>query len=341
MKKLLPLFVLLFCLQLSAQKFDNALSYLEFISDEQTTISKTMWRYTQAIAQSKNDKSIESRHNALIKSMDKAIARISTAESFGDSGFKEKVIANLTLNKKLLNHEYAEVLDMKKIAEESYDDMEAYFMAREMANQKMEEAQNEFEIDYYKYAADNNIDIIESETDLSKKIKLSNLVFDHYNEMYLLFFKAQINEIYLNRAIDAQDVNAIQQNADALISAANEGLNKLSSINLYENDASIVKSTEKAFQFFIEEAQNEIPKIVDFLVLSESFEKINAAIEDTPKRKRTKEQIDVYNKKVKEINKGVDRYNKTLAFLNKNRSDILNNLNATNEKFLAKHIPKD
>src|SRR5690606_33375118 len=152
-------------------------------------------------------------------------------------------------------------------------------------------------------------DIIESETDLSKKIKLSNLVFDHYNEMYLLFFKAHINEIYLSNAIENQDVNAIQQNADALISASNEGLNKLSSIKLYNNDDSIIKSTEKAFQFFLEEAQSEIPKIVEFLVLSESFEKIKTAIEDTPKRKRTKEQIDLYNKKVKEMNKGVNQYN--------------------------------
>ena len=84
---------------------------------------------------------------------------------------------------------------MKAVSEQSYDYMEAYFLAQELADKKMEESQMEYEIDYYAFAANNNIEIIESESDLSKKMKISNEVFKHYKEMYLIFFKVSINEI--------------------------------------------------------------------------------------------------------------------------------------------------
>ena len=64
-------------------------------------------------------------------------------------------------------------------------------------------------------------------------------------------------------------------------------------------------------------------------------------LEKTPERKQTKEQIDTYNKKVKDINKAVDNYNKVNTKLNKDRQNIINKLNTTNENFLAKHIPND
>ena len=67
-----------------------------------------------------------------------------------------------------------------------------------------------------------------------------------------------------------------------------------------DKDQSIINATKKAFEFFIDEGENQIPKITEFLILNEDFEKIKANLEQTAERKPTKEQIDNYNKKVAE-----------------------------------------
>ena len=172
-------------------------------------------------------------------------------------------------------------------------------------------------------------------------MRISNEVFEHYNDMYLIYFKVYINEVYLWEAVEKNDVSAIQQNANALSDAAKEGLELLKSQTTYNNDSSVINATKKAFEFFIDESENQIPIITDFLILNEDFETIKSTLEQTPERKRTKEQVDNYNKKVKEINKAVKNYNKVNTNLNTERQNIINGLNNTNANFLSKHIPND
>ncbi|WP_460219554.1 hypothetical protein [Psychroserpens sp. MEBiC05023] len=339
----LQLTMFLFCIvaTLNAQSFDNASAYLDFVGKEQQAVTKSMWKYTKAVAHSKSDRSINGKRKNLLKTVDKAIAKITKAEGFDGDDYKNKVLKHMTFNRDLLNQDYAKIIDMKEVAEQSYDLMEAYILAQELADQKMEESQRDYEKDFYEFAAKHNIQIIESDSDLGKKMAISNEVFEHYNDLYLTYFKVYINEVYLLDAIQANDVSAIQQNANALSTAAKEGLEILKTKTTYKKDNSIINATKKAFEFFIEESEVKIPQITEFLILNEDFESIKNTIEQTPERKRTKELIDNYNKKVKVINKGAKNYNKVNAELNTKRQNIINGLNNTNSNFLSKHIPKD
>ena len=82
-------------------------------------------------------------------------------------------------------------------------------------------------------------------------------------------------------------------------------------------------------------------KLIDFLLLNENFKTIKNTLDKTPERKRTKEQVNNYNEQVKLLNKGVKDYNKLNAELNKKRGLLINKLNGANQRFLAKHIPKE
>ena len=336
-------FILLFILAYNsnAQSFSNALDYLEFLGNEEETVTKNMWKYTKAVAHSKSDRSINSKRTVLIKSVERAIAKVEKAEGYKGDDYKNKVLEHMRLNESLLKQDYAKIIDLKEVAEQSYDYMEAYILAQELADKKMAEAQAIYEKDFYAFAAENNINIIESETDLGKKMDISNKVFNHNNKMHLIFFKVYINEIYLWEAVEKGDVNGIQQNASALNQTAKEGLELLKAVELYKNDAAIVTATKDVFEFFIDESENEIPKITDFLVLNSDFETIKEALDKTPERKRTKEQIDAYNKKIKEINKSVKTYNTVNTKLNTERQKHLTRLETTKSNFLERHIPND
>lgn len=337
------LFLFLFGLtsQVQSQNFDTALEYLEFLGKEQSTVTKNMWKYTKAVAHSKSDRNINSKRKVLVKSVERAIAKIAKAKGFDGDEYKNNVLNHMRLNESLLKKEYAKIIDMKAVAEQSYDAMEAYILAQKMADKKMTESQQDYETHFYAFANKHKINIIESDSDLGKKMNISNAVFEHYNTLYLVFFKVYINEVYLWEASENMDINGIQQNANALRQTAEEGLEILKTSTLYKKDKAIVTATKAVFDFFINEVENNIPKITDYLVLKEDFESIKAALEKTPERKRTKEQIDAYNNKIKAINKAGQTYNKVNASLNNDRKKVLNRLDTTKANFLARHIPKD
>lgn len=341
MKQLFSIALLFFAISLSGQTFDNALQYLEFVSEQQEGITKKMWKYTKSIAHSRSDKNIENKRNSLLKTLNKAIDKIKKAPGYDGNEFKNQLLKRLQYSKNMLNDDYAKIIDMKAVAEQSYDAMEAYMLAQEMADKKMEEIQEEYEANYYAFANKHNINIIENESDLSKNMTISNEVFRHYKKMYLIYFKVYINEVYLMEALNNGDANAIQQNANALSESAKEGLEILKSVEHYKNDKSLANATKKAFEFFIDEADNKMPQIVEFLILNEDLQKTQAALEKTPQKKRTKEQIDGYNDMVNDFNKKVKIYNNMNTELNNKRQTVINNLNNANQNFLSKHIPND
>ena len=338
---LLSIALTLLCVSLTAQNFKTASDYLDFVGQEEQAVTKSMWTYTKAVAHSKSDRSIDGKRKNLLKTVERAIDKIQNANGFDGDDYKTKIIEHMTFNKDLLNQDYAKIIDMKAVAEQSYDAMEAYIIAQEMADKKMEESQQRYERNFYEFAAKHDINIVENESDLGKKMKISNEVFEHYNDLYLTYFKVYINEVYLWEAVEANDISAIQQNANALNAAAKEGLEILKTKSTYKNDTSVIKATKNVFDFFIEESENEIPKITEFLIINEDFDKIKSTLEQTPENKRSKELVNAYNKKVKTINKAADTYNKVNATLNKQRQNIINGLNNTNANFLSKHIPKD
>lgn len=324
-----------------SQSFKNASEYLDFVGQEQEAVTKNMWKYTKAVAHSKNDRAIDAKRTVLVKSVEKAIDKIEKADGYDGETYKNQVLEYMRLSESLLKHDYANIIDLKEVAEQSYDLMEAYIMAQELADKKMAEAYKEYDTNFRLFATKNKINIIEGESELGKKMKISNEVFKHYNEMHLIHFKVSINEIYLFDAIEKNDVNAIQQSANALSQSAKDGLEILQSVELYKNDKSLVEDTRKAFQFYIDEADNQIPKITEFLIMNDDFGTIKNTLEKTAEKKRTKEMVDTFNKKVKDINKAVTIYNKTNETINRNRQNTVNSLNTANENFLSKHIPND
>lgn len=339
--KLILTFLLALSFNSYAQKFDTALEYLEFLGKEQEIVTKSTWRYTKAVAHSKSDRNINNKRKSLLKTVARAIAKIEKAQGFKGDDYKNKVLKHMRLNKSLLKHDYAKIVDMKTVAEQSYDLMEAYILAQELADKKMAESQAEYEKNFYVFAADHNINIIESDNDLGKKMTISNKVFRHTNALHLVFFKVYINEIYLWNAVSKKDVNGIQQNANALSETAKEGLEILKTHEVYKTDKSVILANKVAFEFFIDEAENKIPQIADFLILNEDFENIKTTLEKTPEKKRTKAQIDAYNNKVKALNKAVNNYNKLNTSLNNKRKSVIDKLENTKTNFLARHIPKD
>jgi hypothetical protein len=326
----------------NAQKFKNANEYLSFIGDENQKISKSSWNYTKSVAHSKSPRKIEGDRKRLLKSIERAMLKIKRAKPFeGEDAYQKQVLEYMDLRTNILKNDYAKIVDMKEVAEQSYDFMEAYILAQKLADERMQEAQETYENSQKDYAVRNNINLIESETDLGRKMKISNEVFEHKNEVYLVFFKSSIQERFMLSALSTSDLSAIQQNANALQISTEEGLQALDTITLYKEDASVIEATRKALEFYFNETKNEIPKLLEFFLLNEKFNAIKNAIDKKASKDRTQKDIDQYNTMANDLNKAVVDFNKANEKLNKERNIIINQWNEASAKFLSRHIPKE
>ncbi|ALM20406.1 hypothetical protein AAT17_03740 [Nonlabens sp. MIC269] len=342
MKKLFVtlLFLLSFAFA-KAQQFDDMGEYLNFMNKEYRSISKRSWKLTQAVAHSKRDKTIQKRKQQLIKAINNSMNRIKKAETVGGDEYKNETLKIMQFRIDIMNEEFEKVIDLEKIAQESYDAMEAYILAQEALDEKSAEVELQYEKAVKEFGNKNNINFTDEESELGNKMRKAGEVFDYKNDLFLIYFKVKINEIYLFQSLEKQDVNGLQQNANALKTEALAGIEKLKTYKGFNNDKSLILAINKSFKNYVKMADTYIAPITDFLIYQKDFEKLKTTLDKTSPNKRTKKMVDDFNKKVDEVNKKLKLYNKAQSGLVNNANKFNTSIANSFDNFVQKHIPKD
>jgi hypothetical protein len=327
---------------LFAQDFSNPVEYLNFIGTEQENISQSMWKYTSAVAHSKSARKIDNTRKDLIKIIQNASKKIAGLKNGykSDLEYRDQVIAYLNISEKNIKEEYDKIINMQEVADQSYDYMEAYIMTRDLINKKIEEENTKVVNAQKAFAKKYNITLTENNTELGKKIEISNEVFKYHTQMYLLFFKANITDLYLSNAIEKKDLGAIQQNANTLDLYATEGIEKLKEIKPFRNDNTLVLATLKSLEYYKKQVKNYVPTITSFYLLKEKLDKAKTTLESKSEKDRTKEEIDNFNAMINQFNKEVKNYNQSSQLNFKEKSEAVNLWNQTGERFISNNIPQ-
>lgn len=345
MNKLIVFIILFFAglglPKIQAQTFKTALEYMDHISATIEPISKDLWSYTSAASHGKGAKKVENRRKELIQSIKNSKSIIEKMPPFeGDASLRDSVIANLELYHHVMNEDFEKILDMEEIAEQSFDLMEAYLKAKELAQEKLRESSERLSQQYKSFGIAHYINIIENTSKLEQKIKIAEEVYKYYNKAYLIFFKVYKQEGYLIDAFSKTDINAMQQNRNALLTLAKEASEKAKDLGTYKGDASILNTLKQLIQFYMKEAEQKAPEMIDFYIKKKEWDDIKTTLDNKPKNQRTQQDVDQYNKMVNDYNSGVNKYNKNNQELNDTRSKLLDNWNKINDQFLDKHVPK-
>ena len=87
--------------------------------------------------------------------------------------------------------------------------------------------------------------------------------------------------------------------------------------------------------------KNSLPQIIDFLTYSSKFEEIKSSLERKSEKDRTKEDVDLYNNMVKEINKKINDYNKLNSENVTSKNKQIGEWNIASEKYISRHVPND
>src|ERR1035437_4284377 len=197
MKKAILLTVLLLITFNVSNFAQTAGDYLEKVSKEFKDISADMWDYTSAVAHGKSARKVENRRKDVLKSIKDAQTKIKNMGAFeGDKTLKDSVLSYLKLSYNVINYDYAKIVDMEEIAEQSYDAMEAYLLAQEKANEKLNASSDMVDGQYKAFAGLHDIKLIEGDDKIEKKLKIAGQAFKFYNVSYLIFFKSYKQEAY-------------------------------------------------------------------------------------------------------------------------------------------------
>jgi hypothetical protein len=324
-----------------AQTPETAPEYMSFLADRERVLSERYLSYMSESAHGNRARKLEKKRKELIAEIRKSIGEAGRLRPFkGDASLRDAYRTYWDILLKVFNEDFEKIVDMEAIAEESYDNMEAYLLAHERAGQVLDAAHQQIEPVFKAFALSNNITLVETESKMDRKLKQVGEVNAYYHQLFLIFFKSFKQEVYTTEAFNRKDINAIEQNRSTLAKYAAEGLSKLDTIQPFKGDASILNACRNVLVFHQEEAEKHIPVQSEFLIKQDEFEKTRKAFEVKPAATRTQADVDQYNKAVNEVNQVMNKTNKSLEAINKDRQKVMTNWETASGRFMETHVPR-
>jgi hypothetical protein len=338
----LAFFCLLFSIAgKSIAQQSKAVLYMEKIGAEMKSIQEDSWEYTRQAAHGRSARKVEVKRKELINTSKLAMGRVSGMPAFeGNTQFRDSVASFLNIHYLVLKEDFGKIVNMEEVAEQSYDAMEAYMLAKELASNKLEQAGDMVEKQYQLFADNNNIKLLDEQSKLTKKLAKSSSVYKYYNEVYLIFFKSYKQEAYYMQALNAKDLNAMEQNKNALKSTSEEGLAKLKGMNSYDGDGTLLSAAKNVLEFYKTESTTKLDLLSDYILNEDKFQKILKTIDTKPQSSRTNEDIRKYNETVKDLNNRANNFNKLNQELNILRSKAIDLWNNQSDRFIDNQIPR-
>jgi hypothetical protein len=323
-----------------AQNLDNPGDYMSAIASAHVEMNKKYMAYMSASAHGGGARKIDNLRQQVLESI--TASRYKTIDLpiyKGDNSLRQSSIDYIQLCYNVFNEDYSKIVNMEEISEQSFDEMQAYLLLQEKTNEKIKEASAKMSEASKNFAAKYKVTLIDSKDELSQKMDAAGKLNHYRNNVFLVFFKCNWQESEITKAINAKKINDVEQGRNSLIRFAEEGLKALDTLRTFNGDASLANTCRQVLQFYKKTAENDVPKISEFFLKEENFEKIKKSLDSKPESNRTEQDINEYNKAVKDMNTAVNNYNQVNTQLNNNKSQVLQNWQNTQTNFGNTHMP--
>jgi hypothetical protein len=342
MRFLIFIGLFVFTFELSAQAPDSPVEYMEYLNNREKQLSQKYLSYMSEVAHGNRARKLEKRRQELLTAIKQSLSDATKLRPYkGDASLRDVYKNYWDILLKVFNEDYHKIVDMEEIAEQSYDNMEAYLLAQEKAGDVLGEASDKLEPAYNSFAANNNVRLVDK-GDSKMEVRLRKVanVNKYYHDVFLVFFKSYKQDAYVWDAYNREDVNGLEQNRGSLIKVSDEATAKLDTIRAFNGDPSLRDVVRKVVEFHKLECRNYLPALTDYLVKKSDFQKIQKAFEAKAESKRTQADVDNYNKAVNDFNAAVNTSNKMLAEANAGGAKTLQRWEDVRKDFMERHIPK-
>lgn len=338
---LFPVLLLIsICSSAIGQDLQNPGDYISAISKARGDMEAKYMQYMSAAAHGRRARKVEKLRLEVLDNINQSkYNTIGLPIYKGDNSLRQGSIDYIQFCFRVFNEDYKKIVNMEELAEQSFDEMQAYLLLQEKIEEKLHEASQKLSKTTHDFASKYNVNLIDEKTPLTEKMEVAGNLNRYINSVYLIFFKCNWEDSKLVEAMNAKKVNDVEQARSALLSYANEGLKGLDTLRTFENDGSLSTTCREVLEFYKKAADKDVPKLTDFFLKQEEWEKIKKTFDDKPAGQRKQPDIDAYNKGVKDINDAGKSFNQTNETLNKGRTQALNDWNSAEKKFADTHMP--
>lgn len=339
MKYQFTLLILTLSLSYNLIAQESAAEYMAAVNANYMQLSKDTWDYIKKATTANNVARIDKKRLELIQTLKETKYKVSKVSSYnGDNDLKEAVKNYIDMSIYTLTNDFKQIINLEKIAEESYDDMEAYFALKDVVKSKMDSAFTAVNNAESNFATKHNINLVNDDTRLASKIKSANEVSKYYNKIYLMFFKSYWSEQKLMDAFQTNNIEDMEYYRQYLENASKEASESLKEINAFRGDITLKEACAAMQEFYYGEALRYIPKQITFFKEKEKMDDEIKAFQAMSNKSRTQEDINAYNATIKKYNELSSSFNETNEYLNKFRKKRIENWLEASDRFHKKHI---
>ncbi|MEO9965755.1 MAG: hypothetical protein ABJF11_08205 [Reichenbachiella sp.] len=318
---------------------ESPVEYMSRLGENYKQISKDTWDYMKQASRGRNAGKIEKRRMELASTLKSAEYRASQMKAYkGDHSLRNSVKTYLHYSYLIINSDYKNIVDLEQIAEQSYDDMEAYLMAKEAVDIKMDTIYQAMKSSEEAFAIKHNINLVESESRLSRKLTNISSLNKYYNKIYLIYFKSSWYEKKMVEALSTGKVSDIEQYRLSLELTSKEGKEELKAVGLYRGDRKLKDACHFMLDFYQNEASKYMPGQVDFYVKGEKMQATAKSFESKDQKSLTQKDVDEYNNSINEYNASIESFNKTNDYLNKERQKKFEAFNKSISAFFSQYM---
>jgi exonuclease VII small subunit len=323
-----------------AQKTDSPVDYMNAISNAQVEMNQKYMAYSSAVAHGRRAKKVEKMRQQTLESITNARYKTIALPIYkGDNSLRQAGIDYIQFCYNVFSEDYGKIVNMEEIAEQSFDQMQAYILLQEKTGEKLKEASAKMSAAEKAFATKYNINLIEGKKDeLGEKMEIAGKLTHYTNQVYLVFFKCNWEYNQIIEALNKKKLNDVEQARNAVIKYAQEGMGALNdSLRSFQNDPALAVACKQSIQYYKKAAETDIPKLLDHCLKQENFDKLKKTME--AKSNKTQDDINAYNKAVKEINTSVQVFNQTNANLNNGSNQVGQNWQNAEKSFADIHMP--
>jgi exonuclease VII small subunit len=323
-----------------AQAIENPGEYITALYSARTDMDAKYMQYMSAASHGRGARKVEKLRQQVLESITQSRYKTTDLPKYkGDNTLRQGSIDYIQLVYRVFNEDYKKIVDMEELAEQSFDEMQAYLLLQEKVSEKLQQASANVQKAVKDFAAKYNVTLQEDKTALGNKLEVAGKLNEYTNDVFLIFLKCNWQDKEMTKAMNNKKLNDVEQARNALLSYANEGLKALDTLKVFNGDPSLANACKEVLKYYKKMAETDMPKLTEFFLKEENFTKMKKSFEAKSAGNRTKEEVDAYNKAVNEYNNGINAFNQVNNKVNKERTQILNTYDAAEKKFNDTHMP--
>jgi len=340
MNRYLPLFIgcLTLVVSLHAQNLDNPGEYVTAVFKARGDMDVKYMQYLSYAAHGRRARKIEKLRQEVLDDINNCRYKTTDLPLYkGDNSLRKASIDYIQLCYRVFDEDYKKIVNLEEIAEQSVDEMQVYLLLQEKVNEKLKEGSADLAKTTQEFAAKYNVQLTEGKSELTDKMETAGKLNSYINHVYLAFFKCNWEDGQMVKAMNDKKISDVEQARSALARYTAEGFSSLDTLKTFGGDPSLANSCRQVLTFYKNLSENDMPKLTEYYVKQEDFARLKKAFDANSSH--NKEEVDTYNKAIKDINGSINTFNQLNAKVNNGRTQVLNNWQETEKKFADDHMP--